>query len=120
MLKLRACIDVARSEARFRVVDASAYRLQALDLWLSERGDATISVGVISADEARRCSVTVHEHTFTATSTKGGFEGSWSAIVAACELAELHEREAGINPDAEPDTMTPDELVSYLDRMGLG
>jgi hypothetical protein len=114
MLTLARCLSVAHgAEAR------GLYKLEALDLWISERREATVSVGIVTPDDRRCCTLAVHGQTFSATSSSGGFEGTWSAILLAVDIAEAYERESGLDSDEEPVTLTPDELVRYLDRMGL-
>lgn len=67
-------------------------QLQALDLWLTRRGDATISVGVVSSDVTRRCLIMAHGQTFAAYRRGEGFATSWLAIVDALIAAEQFER----------------------------
>jgi hypothetical protein len=66
-------------------------KLEALDLWLSRRGDATISVGVVTADALRRCTIMAHGQTFSAARRGEGFAASWSAIAGALGACEQFE-----------------------------
>lgn len=70
---------------------APVYKLEALELWLRRRGDATISVGVVAVDSLRRCSVMAHGQTFTGSRHGVGFEASWFAILAAVGSCEQFE-----------------------------
>lgn len=77
---------------------APAYKLEALDSWLSDRVEASVSVGVVS--ERRRCTIQAHGKTFEAETRAadepgGGWRATWFAIVEACTLCERFEAEAG-------------------------
>lgn len=74
-----------------RLAGAPTYKLEALDLWLRRRGDATISVGVVELDSLRRCSVMAHGQTFSASRRGVGFEASWLAIVDTLRTCEQFE-----------------------------
>jgi len=72
-----------------------AHQLQAVDVWLQRRGDATISVGVVAVGASglpeRRCTVNVQGRTFEATRLGGGYATTWLAICAATAECERFE-----------------------------
>ena len=79
--RLTACLDEAKGS-----------KLEALDAWADDRGDATISVGYVAATNAHICVVQAHGQSFSSTSYRGGFEGTWSSIGAAVRACESYER----------------------------
>jgi hypothetical protein len=71
--------------------------LEALDLWLDERGDASICVGVVG--NTRRCTLRAHGREFEQVqevrTEGGGWWATWCAIVGATTLCERFERAPG-------------------------
>jgi hypothetical protein len=66
-------------------------KLEALDAWMRWRGTATLSVGYVQADELHRCTVEAYEQSFSASSSSGGFDGTWQSILWALEMCENFE-----------------------------
>lgn len=87
MLSLSECLG------RVQGTPAPSGKLEALDLWLSERRDAALCVGAVGLE--RRCSVRVHGQTFQAVGHGGGWQATWTAIVEAILVAEGFERASG-------------------------
>ena len=73
-------------------------KLEALDVWLSARGESSICVAAIG--DERRCCVRVHGEEFEGVSQvvgRGGWWATWCAICAAVAMAEAFERAPGAN-----------------------
>lgn len=84
------CLNLAREQLE----PTGGEQLQALDLWLRQRGDVWLSVGIVQSEGRRQCMVTAHGQTFTASRRGEGFSTSWLAIVDALRLCEQFEAAA--------------------------
>lgn len=75
---------------------APQFKLEALEAWLSERGDSSICVAAIG--DERRCCIQAHGAEFDGVSQvagRGGWWATWCAICAAVAKAEAFERAKG-------------------------
>lgn len=74
-------------------------KLEALELWLADRIESAVSVGVVANE--RRCTIRAHGLTFEGvapvTTPETTWWATWCAIISAIALCEQFERARGSN-----------------------